>query len=141
TEPTALCEMHRRVGDQVYLVLPAEAHAWAREHGIPLLPASQAEVSGDSVHLSLTGPDAGAVYKLDPATSPSRQRIRVSAAADVPLETVTLSVDGAPLAEFQAPPYEVTWQLAVGEHSFQAHGLDAAGEETVSGIVWITVKP
>jgi len=141
TEPTALCEMHQRVGDQVYLVLPAEAHAWAREYGIPLMPPSEAEVSSESGHLSLTDPDAGAVYKLDPATPLSRQRIRVSAAADVPLETVTLSVDGAPLAEFQAPPYEITWQLEVGEHSFQAHGLDAAGEKVVSGIVWITVKP
>jgi len=123
------------------LVLPADAHAWAREYGIPSLPPSEVEVSGESVPLSVTGPDAGAVYKLDPATSLSRQRIRVSAAADVPLEAVVLLVDDSPLAEFQAPPYEVYWQLEVGEHSFQARGLDAAGEDVVSGIVWITVKP
>jgi len=141
TEPTSLCQMHQRVGEQVYLVLPAEAHAWAREHGIPPLPPSEVEIPGESVPLLLTGPDAGAVYKLDPATPPSRQRIRVSAAAEVTLKGVVLWVDDSPLVEFQAPPYEVTWQLEAGEHSFQARGLDAAGEEVVSDVVWITVKP
>ncbi len=140
TEPTTTCEMHQRIGDQVYVVLPPEAQAWGREHGIPQPPTDD-RVSAPEAGLILTSPDTGAVYRIDPTLPPAQQKIRIAAAAGVALDRATLLVDGVPFAEFDAPPYEALWTLTEGTHRFQARGIDAQGEDVMSGIVEVTVQP
>jgi penicillin-binding protein 1C len=140
-EPIMTCDMHRRVGDRVYLALPPEAHAWARRQGLPLLPLDEAVAPIRSPELILISPDAGAVYQIDPATPRARQRIRVAAAADRPLTQVTILVNGVALAAFSAPPYEAFWQLEAGSHRFEAVAHDANGAELYSDTVEIQVRP
>ena len=141
TVPDGMCSMHRRVGDEVRLDLPPEAHRWALSHGVPLWLPEEGEPAGGVAGLALISPDPGAVFKIDPGTPRAQQRIRVSAASDVPLARVALLVDGEPLATFLSLPYEALWQLVPGEHSFQAQGEDGEGEVTDTDLVWITVKP
>jgi len=141
TEPDKICALHQRIDSEVYTLLPAEAQAWAREHGLPQPPAVSApsvSVSGSAAIL-LTSPDAGAVYRLDPTLPRDAQRIAIAAEAAPGITEVTLLLDSRPLAQFSAPPYTVLWPLEPGEHSFSAVGVDAEGERVSSEAVRITV--
>jgi len=172
SEPTETCHLHQRIAvdratglradettpperivEKVYLNLPLEADAWARERGLPLPPPAAeipavtegqqlARVSAGVQPLVMAEPDAGAVYQLDPGLPHEAQRIRVSAraAADAVLSEVTLVVDGRPLVRFSAPPYEALWPLEPGEHVFAAEGLTPAGERVVSDEIWVEVR-
>jgi len=172
TEPTETCALHQRVAidrasglraddttpperivEKVYLKLPPEAAAWAREQGIPEPPPAAetqaasgeqrlALASGGAQHLIMVEPDAGAVYQLDSSLPREAQKIRVSArpTAGAALSEVILLVDGRPLARFSAPPYEALWPLEAGEHVFAAEGLTSGGEWVVSKTVWVKVQ-
>ena len=87
-------------------------------------------------------PDAGAVYRLDPALPRDAQRIAVSArpGAGVSLAEVTLLVDGRPLARSGAPPYEALWRLEPGRHAFSAEAVTASGERVTSDQVWVEIR-
>jgi membrane carboxypeptidase/penicillin-binding protein len=171
TEPTETCGWHRRVAidratglqatadtpaerivERVATVLPPEAQAWAREQGIRDfgLSVSDSEPAAEPGPqpepreglLVLSSPDAGAVYRLDPALPRGAQRIEVLArpAAGLSLVEVTLLVDGRPLARFGSPPYGALWRLEPGSHRFSAEGVTPTGERVPSNDVWLEVR-
>jgi penicillin-binding protein 1C len=143
-----------RVVERLYTVLPPEAQEWAREQGLPEPPPLGESVQGGSgaaptsleapegAPLTMNGPDAGAVYRLDRALPRDAQRIEVSvrAAAGVSLVQVTLLVDGQPLAELAAPPYRAMWPLEAGTHQFSAQGVSATGQILLSDSTRIEVR-
>jgi hypothetical protein len=92
--------------------------------------------------LTMAGPDAGAVYRLDPALPRQAQRIVVAARAGAGAtpRQVTLLVDGQPLARLHAPPYETWWSLEPGVHAFWAEATGAGGERIESDRVSIEVQ-
>lgn len=141
TAPQTVCELHQRVGDRVVVRYPPEAQAWAREQG---LEYAAADVPGAStaaaIPLRLLRPDAGAVYRYDPAVAPTSQRIAVSAEAAAPLHEVTLWVDAAPLAVFDAPPYTAYWTLAPGPHRFTVSGVTPEGTLVAGDVITVTVE-
>jgi hypothetical protein len=53
---------------------------------------------------------------------------------------VTLTVDGQPLAHFEAQPYQVHWQLTPGIHLFSAEAVDVHGERLVGNQVQVEVR-
>ena len=136
TEPTCPCAVHQRIDGVLYTVLPPEAHDWAREHHIPQ-PLSS-EVAGAGIQL--TSPDEGAVYRIDPNTSRDSQRIAVEAETQLELQHLTILVDGVAVAELNAPPYAMQWQLTPGTHTFLAVGTGALGETVQSNTVRIIVE-
>ncbi len=175
TEPTETCDVHQRVGDQVYIAVPPEAQAWAREHNLPALASlrvvsdpslSQVDDStlitdvaalpspggatagfpvGARPSLLLTGPDNGAVYRIDRSVPLASQRIVISAETSEALTGVTLyrrTGDAAPveLAQLSAAPYRITWILEPGDHVFYAVGVDAQGRQVESNAVQIRVQ-
>jgi 1A family penicillin-binding protein len=172
TEPTATCTMHQRVAidratglragkdtpperivERLFTVLPPEAQEWAREQGLPEPPAAAevngegsegklARASGEELSLLMVDPDAGAVYRLDPALPRDAQRIQVLVrpGAGASLRQVTLLVDGRALAQFGAPPYKALWQLEPGRHVFSAEGVDISGSPLTSDEVWVEVQ-
>ena len=91
---------------------------------------------------SMSNPDGGAAYRLDPALPRDAQQIEVLAyaGAGASLAEVTLLVDGRPLARFGAPPYQALWRLEAGRHVFSAEGVMADGERVVSDEVWVEVR-
>jgi membrane carboxypeptidase/penicillin-binding protein PbpC len=137
TEPAMVCQMHQRIDGVVYTILPPEAQAWARERNLPQ-PATHNPQP--ATHLRIASPDAGAVYRIDPAQSRETQKIAVSAASDAVFEHVKLFVDDLPLAQFTSPPYTHLWRLEPGLHTFSAVGVTADGMEVSSAVVTIVVQ-
>ncbi|MFC2045935.1 PBP1A family penicillin-binding protein [Chloroflexota bacterium] len=92
--------------------------------------------------LVMSSPDPGTVYRLDPGLSRDAQRIEVSArpGIGVSLAQVTLIVDGRPLAQLDAPPYQSLWQLEPGIHLFSAEGVDVNGVVQVGNQVQVEVR-
>lgn len=153
-----------RVVQRVYTVLPPEAADWARQNGLPQPPPPAAETAlaqpaaGEDAAVAdaavaytagarggplvMANPDAGAVYRLDPALPRQAQRIAVSAqaGAGIALRQVTLFVDGRALARFDAAPYELLWLLEPGVHTFWAEAAGADGRRVESNHVRIEVQ-
>ncbi len=131
TVPTETCTLHQRVGDQVYLALPPEAHGWAREQGIAL-PPTMTQMLSTTTPVLLTAPETGAIYQLDAGVAREAQRIPITAEADAAIQSVTLWLRQdeviRPLANFTAPPYTVMWTLEAGDFEFYATGVDAVGQ-------------
>ena len=137
TEPDTVCQMHQRIDGVVYTILPPEAQAWAREHNLPQPPTQEPQ---PTTYLRITSPDAGAVYRIDPAQPRETQKIAISIAVDIYFEQIELSIDGLPLASLTAPPYTLLWRLEPGTHTFSAVGRTLDGKEIVSGDVTIEVR-
>jgi hypothetical protein len=111
----------------------------------PVLEYSQTTAPAPSegeLPLIMTSPDPGAVYRVDPSLSRSAQRIVVSARprAGVSLAQANLLVDGQPLAQLDAPPYQTLWQLTPGMHLFSVEGVDVHGERLVGNLVRVEVR-
>jgi hypothetical protein len=153
--------------ERLYLVLPADLQDWAREEGIPQPPQASSAALADGAEeaaswnqsaldetrrssglvqdespLTVTSPDPGARYRIRPSLPNGAQRIEVAArtAQGVTLVSVTLSVDGEPLATVSAPPYRAWWQLETGQHRFTATGRYADGRQISSDAVVIEVS-
>jgi membrane carboxypeptidase/penicillin-binding protein PbpC len=143
-----------QVVERVYTILPPEVQAWAREQGIPEPPPSAewalddgewtaALMSGDGEHpLVMSSPDTGAIYQLDRGLPRDAQQIVVSArpGSAATLVEVTLLVDGQPMAQSSAPPYQALWRLEPGVHVFSAEGRTPSGEQVMSEEVWVEVR-
>ncbi|UCC63810.1 MAG: PBP1A family penicillin-binding protein [Anaerolineae bacterium] len=146
-----------RVVERVYTLLPPELADWGRSHGIELppkvvfpgLPSGDqvadrvvlAPVSAALPTLALISPDPWTVYRVSPRLPTGEQRIIVQAqpGKGVSLAEVTLLADGRPLATERRQPYRALWALTAGEHTFQAVGRDASGQQVASEIVVVTV--
>lgn len=138
-----------RTEERLFIVPPAEVWEWARANGWPLPPETALRSIPSSTWgelpsppLVITHPDDGTVYRLSPVVPGAYQAIRIAVrpADGVRVAEMTLSVDGAPLATFTAPPYEVLWRLEVGEHTFLAVGRDENGRSLRSAPVSIRVS-
>lgn len=140
TEPGETCDLHQKIGDQVYLILPPEAQSWAIEHNIPQPPESNSSPVNNAPGLILTRPDRGAIYRLDKSVPLDSQRIEITAVAQGRFDQVTLLLNGNLLKVFRAPPYTVHWQLEPGQHEFRAGGITDAGDEVWSDPVYIEVQ-
>jgi len=165
SEPHAVCAIHQRVRldratgalatadtpaerimEQVYLVLPAEAHEWAAEHGIPQPPAGIRQAGRLSVAseaaLMLTSPDDGTIYQISAALPRAAQRVALAARPGdgVRFTEVELRVDGEAAARFSAGPYETRWILEPGSHTFLARGRTIDGQWVESRPVQIVVR-
>lgn len=142
TEPTATCTVHQRIDGTVYTVLPPEAQEWAREHNLPQPPVEsqhpQTNTATTSV-LRITGPDTGAVFRIDPNVSRETQKLAITIETDLALESVTVLDNDKPLARFVAPPYTTLWTLEPGVHTFSAIGAVADGTHIHSNTVIIEV--
>lgn len=159
-----------RIVERVFTLLPPEARAWGEEQGIagvddgrwamddgrwtadgereacsavgaacePRDPGGQ----GASQALTMSSPDSGAVYRLDPGLPLSAQQIQVSAwaSASARFSEVWLLVDGRPLARLVTAPYATLWQLEPGLHTFSAEGVTTGGDLVTSNQVRVEVR-
>lgn len=142
------------VSERVFSFVPLEAIPWARQAGValpPLPPYSAAPVpspgglanapGAGQTALRLVSPADGAVLHLSRELRPEDQALAIEALAAMEARYVELYVDGAPIASASAAPYRALWQLREGVHELQARAVDAAGNETWSDPVTVTVLP
>ena len=136
TEPDTVCQMHQRIEGVVYTILPPEAQAWARERNLPepVTPNPQ-----PATHLRITSPDAGAVYRIDPAQPRETQRIAISVAVNADFKQIKLLISDLPLTRLMSPPYTYLWQLEPVTHTFSAIGLTTDSAEISSDVIRIEV--
>ncbi|MCB0226046.1 MAG: hypothetical protein KDI02_20325, partial [Anaerolineae bacterium] len=130
---------------------PAEAVEWAIKQGVPqppeeyspLCPAGETEtnveVEGASGEggLVFVSPDQGTVLRLVPNIPLDKQKIRIQVRPvnGVTVSDVALLINGQPLA----PGYETLWQMEPGRYTFEAVGVDPAGNEVTAPPVSIEV--
>jgi 1A family penicillin-binding protein len=146
--------------EYVYHILPPDALDWGRKQGIPQPPEmnclghvanSGIQIAGEdngesdiaTSKLVVTSPAPNSIFTLSPQIPLNLQRIDISArlgATDVPRQ-VELHVDGQTIATFASPPYRALWQLAVGDHTIQAIGIDANGQQVESAPLQFRVEP
>jgi membrane carboxypeptidase/penicillin-binding protein len=143
-----------RIVQQVVTVLPSEAWDWAQEQGMAVPswldagPVPQGDQAYEQIlaqaspALTMSSPDSGAVYRLDPGLPLEAQQIEVSVwpGASVRLTEVLLLVDGRPLARLDRPPYSTLWTLEQGSHLFSAEGVTAGGVRVTSNQVQVQVR-
>ena len=151
--------------ERVYRILPPDARDWGRKQGLPAPPAldcngrlvaqgsrgaGEQRSSRESPPLRLspspplviTSPAPNSVFSLSPQIPAELQRIEIAARLNTSstIGNVNLLVDGRPIATFARAPYRALWQLAAGEHTVQAVGVDADGKRVESDVVRFRVE-
>ncbi|RPJ49521.1 MAG: penicillin-binding protein, partial [Chloroflexi bacterium] len=147
---------------EVALDLPPTAHNWARANELLLWSDLQrsagspgtgqdsgavfgTQASDQGVNpstggaLQLTSPAPLTTYQISSSLPLRDQRIPLEAAGPDHLASVTLWVDGQPVAALETPPYRAWWQLAPGKHEAWAEAITGDGERLVSQRVEFTV--
>ncbi|MGE5263370.1 MAG: penicillin-binding protein 1C [Acidobacteriota bacterium] len=147
--------------EQVYHILPPDAHDWGRVQGIPAPPSMdchgqpvaqtssedkgsgiQGQGTGLSALLVVTSPAQNSTFAPSPQIPSELQRIEISARLNVALAVsgVSLLVDGKPIATFAGPPYRALWSLVEGDHTVQAVGVDGEGKRVESDPIHFQVE-
>jgi penicillin-binding protein 1C len=121
------------------LDLPPAAQRWAHSQGLSLLSDFVAVSETTSAPLLLLSPQPGASYRISDQFDASSQQIPVQVVAGAGVSQISLWVDGAQLAAFDAPPYVAWWQLQEGAHRFWAQGVASDGSVVSSAKVEIIV--
>ncbi len=136
---------------ETYWLLPPEFREWAREKDIPQpVAVDRPALEGPSqpqgpttFDLQITSPDPNRSYRLDPGLPRNAQRLPITARPGPGIgsqdASVTIYLDGAPLAEVQAPDFTAWWPLARGRHTFQAvvTGLDGKVKRSDPVVVFV----
>jgi len=149
--PNAICDWHRvmavasgsddlvaqasmqNLAPRVALFYPALYQPWAKAEGItqPLLlstafnltsnerPATSDQHPASS--LTITFPDEGDIFKIDPILRPEFQTLLLECVAAEGIREVTWFVDGE-IVKTVTSPFRARWQLRKGEHVVQARG-------------------
>ncbi len=119
--------------EQVFAVLPQEAHDWAVRHGIPQPPGSTARTTTtqtgnlSSAELRILSPDPYTIYQLTPVTPFETQAIRFTAAVPAGTQRVTYQLDDKDIGSADAAPWSVWWSLLPGQHQLTAVATFADG--------------
>lgn len=143
---------------QTFTLYPAEAQAWAQKRNVPQPPTVYSPLCPDTGELAgqpgrgpaapsepvnpheslvFTSPDQGSVFRLVPDIPADKQKIRVSVrpANGVNVERISLLINGQPLVEGA----DILWQMSPGDYTFEAIGLDTAGNQISARKVTVKV--
>lgn len=130
------------VVEKVYLVLPPEAQAWARENGVAPPPGGPvAGADGTPQALAIASPDANTVYQISPRLPRASQQIPLRVIAARPVEAVTYLLNGTPLATLTAEPFELWWTLEPGTYALHAEATLEEGGAVASDMIEFVVLP
>lgn len=125
---------------QVVLDLPAQAYPWARSQGLSLLhdlqvgePTSPLSQAGSL--LRVVSPASASIFRIAADLSLENQRIPIEIIGGQDYSQVRLFLDGQLLEDFHELPYQIWWQLELGDHQVWAVGILSTGEEVSSPLV------
>lgn len=123
---------------RVALFYPALYQPWAKAEGIPqpLLLSTAMETRSNqqsapstqppATSLTITFPDEGDIFKIDPILRQEFQTLLLECVAEERIQQVTWLVDGE-ILKTVARPFRVRWQLRKGEHVLEARAhLDSS---------------
>ncbi len=97
-----------------------------------------------SAGIVITSPDPNRAYRIDPGLPASAQKLPITArlgeALNAQAASVTLLLDGAPLAVVAGPDYTAWWPLTTGAHTFEAIVTGADGTRIRSAAINVLVE-
>ena len=134
-----------QISKELALDLPPVLHPWAREQNMLLLDdlllASAGRRDGSEATLRLISPDPNTTYRLTRAIPAEAQQLPVEAVSLAHVDTITIWVDGEPLAALDRPPYKAWWPLVEGQHTMWVEGVDKNGMIVQSEAISFEVLP
>jgi penicillin-binding protein 1C len=131
------------VARRVYLVLPPEAHEWARQAGLAQPPAAVANPAapGSAPALQIISPDANTVFQISPRVPIASQQIPLRVVSAQPLRSLSFQLNGHALGTVTAEPFELWWALEPGSHRLWAEAVLAGGQRVTSDEISFVVLP
>ncbi len=134
------------------LDLPPEAYGWAQAEGITLLSdlfsrqddfllANGLATAVTAEPLRLLTPANNATYRWSDTLPAEAQRLPFQAVSDVALARLTFVVNGEVWGEVGERPFELFWQLSVGEHVVWLEAETLDGEMIMTEPVYFEVRP
>ncbi len=132
---------------QVFIVLPPEAQPWGIRNGLRQPPdeaTAQAAArvvmrAHDPDRPRLLAPDPYTIFEISPSIPADAQRIRLRAAAPPGTQSLTYHLNGVEIASIPAAPWEVWWQLAVGDYELTATATLTDGATETSDPLYFQV--
>lgn len=158
TVPPDTCRVHQRVRvdrrtdlratattpdahveERLYTVHPPRYHAWMREEGLPLPPASDdtttrsahASVGDSAARPQVTYPTPGTQFIIDPVLRAAHQRVHFRGHTPAGWSDPVWTVDGTPV--------DHAWTLSPGRHIIVLSARDAHGIRRSSRPVLVVV--
>ena len=127
--------------EEVFLVLPPEARAWASKEGLPIPPDGIFLLQGEEQSpLRLLAPDPYTVFQLTPVLPLEAQRIQLSVVTPPETTTVTYWLDDEELLTVDSAPFMDWWQLTPGYHEMYATAILPSGETLESAVIPFVVE-
>ena len=107
--------------EQVFVVLPPEARAWALSQGIAQPPqVLDGLVKSNSAALRFLSPDPYSVFQLNERIPAASQRLRFAVTAPATTRTVEFRLNDELIGSVERGPWELWWTLAPGEYQLAA---------------------
>ncbi len=124
--------------EQVFIVLPQEAHEWARRSGVRMPPSDASTLVADAGRMRILAPDPFSVFEISPMLPESAQRLRFRAGVPPETESVTYTLNNA--VELDAgSDGSYWWPLAPGEYMLTATATLVDGTQETSDPVYFQV--
>lgn len=123
------CQMHQRLGGELYCLYPPLYRAWALGQGIPQPPVRH---TGDS-QVSIAFPDNGAVFRLDGDLRRTHQALHLRVLVPDWCERVDWEVGETHLSAGKAP-FDAWWPLQPGGYLVRATAYGKERQEASSAI-------
>ncbi len=122
--------------EEVFIVLPQAARAWAARNGFRTPPLDVVEAGAG---LRILSPDPFTVYELSRVLPPEAQRIRIGAAVAEGTARVTFTLNGEVVATVEDAPFETWWTLEAGAWEVVAVAETTVGETEASAPLQFSV--
>lgn len=121
--------------ERAFLILPQEAQAWGERNGVRQVPIGAVYTLPDEdAGTRLLQPDPYSIFQISPSVPIETQRIKFRAATSGEAQSVTFILNDQEIATDNEAPYELWWQLAIGEYRLKivatlADGLQETSDE------------
>lgn len=128
------------VQNETFIVLPQEARDWAIINGvnIPPIGAIREDETGEN-SIRLLSPDPYTNFEISPLTPIETQRIRFTVAMSSDTVSVDYYLNGDLYQSSTAHPFDVWWQLALGQWELEAEATLSDGTVHRSEILYFGV--
>lgn len=128
--------------EQVFLILPQEARDWAVRNGVRQPPIDAKLVApDDNETVRLLSPDPYTIYEISDLVPIETQRLRFTVGTPSNTTEVLFVMDDHPIGKAYQSPWDIWWELAIGEHELTAIAtLDDGTIQESSGIRFSVVE-
>ncbi len=122
-----------------FVVLPQAARDWAILNGINLPPTGAIQAEDVTLGIRLLAPDPFTQFEISPVTPIETQRIRFDVAMPANTVQVDYYLNDVLYASTMDYPFDLWWQIAIGEWDLQARAILEDGTQINSEPITFSV--